>query len=897
MPKWKVGVCVMKVKLESAPMQSLLNLISKDGKYEIITFGEEMIFTKDINEWPICHILITFHSSLFPISKVLSYIRLRKPFLPNDLGLGYLLLDRRLTLAIIDAIDLPTPPKRIINNISHSPLETLINSDSPLPEEVIEECIQNFALNLRDPNLFPLKPSLKILDNGSITMGDITINRPFIEKPVDSNDHSLIIYYKDGGARKLHRKIDNRSSTQLKSFFRIRDSKSHIYEEMLESHDSTDIKLYAVGPSFVHAEKRKAPHIDGIVKRRGDGLEDREVVEATEEEKNIAREVVMAFGQTVCGMDVVRVLSKNGCLRSYLLDVNGWSFVKGDSNYLKTSAEILLETFNLFIESKVSPRLIPSATSFNSQKERDIKIGKLRVHVSIFRHADRTPKSKMKFSLQNDFLWSELRNRVIPLLKGESTTILNDVNDKTSTSLNSLSNEEEREVTIRDGEEMIRIGTIIENDWKPLISNESSLLDELDSLLRKLRENFLLPGTKLQLRSHSSASKKVSITLKWGGDLTHSGRIQSQILGNHYQRELLSLNPTILNHLKVYTGTEGRVVGSAENFSKALLNVAELPPQFLIINKEALDDSLVGKDVIEKVKKDLLNSFDPTSFVTMKLKELYSLLMLHRPILLLNTKSNNVSNEQRHFCSQSDMFDRWNVHFSRISSKHTITPSMLSDIHDSLKYDLLHHREYFLSSFLDVLNKTNCTENTNSTLESLERMVKLCDDLFNHITPYEYGSTMEERLRIGVKISGALLSLVIETLSKGKKDHEDDEDHSAFIFTKESHIIALLNIVQEIQFPLKGKKKSKELFESSDFMDEMDYLSHIVFEIYKNDDTYDDSKSTTEFIRIGLSHGADHHSLSDDHHLQPIKPIHWLSAPLDKEEVLRRFRNFLSSHQ
>jgi hypothetical protein len=199
-----------------------------------------------------------------------------------------------------------------------------------------------------------------------------------------------------------------------------------------------------------------------------------------------------------------------------------------------------------------------------------------------------------------------------------------------------------------------------------------------------------------------------------GGEFTHGGKHQSKDLGENLRKDLRIINKSLLEDVKVYTSSERRVIATAEIFVKSFLDLPELPENLISINKEMLDDSNAAKEQMENAKSRLQAILNPNEPIKLPehylpvdiespetfLQEIIDLLRVMRDVMRRNfLEDEEISHAQERWCCQEnpELFkERWEKLFKEFCDveRTAFEPSKISELYDSLKYDLLHNREF-----------------------------------------------------------------------------------------------------------------------------------------------------------------------------------------------------------
>ncbi|KAF8845756.1 hypothetical protein BDN67DRAFT_986867 [Paxillus ammoniavirescens] len=844
----------MDIKARSKPMREILTrLVQRSrGAIEVKVFGDKVILDEDVENWPRCDVLISFFSTDFPLDKAISYVKLQNPFCINDLPPQALLWDRRLVGVILDHLQVPTPKR----------LEVSRDGGPQVDLELKNLIKEKLGAELGG---FRVTPEVTMREDGdAIIIDGKILEKPFVEKPVSGEDHNIYIYFRGGGGRRLFRKVGNKSSDLDPTLNNPRTDGSYIYEEFIDVDNSEDIKVYTVGKDYFHAETRKSPVVDGVVRRNTEGKEIRFITHLSDQEKTYAAKICQAFGQNVCGFDMLRCQRGK---KSQVIDVNGWSFVKGNESYYDKAAEILA-SLCIRVSSSLD-RPVPGADSISQQSAS----WRLKANVTVFRHADRTPKQKLKFNFPIGDVWTQ------PFVR--------------------LLNGEREEIILREKEQLSLVAQAVEEAKALGASGED--LAKLTQLNNALFSKIDLPGTKAQLkpvyskRQAGQARKLTKLTLvfKWGGEFTHSARYQSRDLGENMKKDLSIMNKDALQNVKIYTSSERRVIASAEIFAAALVDhQSNYPasssatsvssrssqegntstpslhlkhgtgphgtPPALIIRKDLLDDSNAAKDLMDDVKKRLkilLRPGEPekrpelTWPKSMKKEpvevEVIELLSSFRAIMRKNFETMDVDKIQERWCCGDEPWlfrERWEKLFEDFCDveQKKFDPSRVSELYDTIKYCALHHRTFLFAIFDEAAGQGK--ESTKTQDRKLHELYGRAKALFDLVAPQEYGIDPDEKEEIGVLTSLPLLRKIVEDL-EAARNHGGSS--VTFYFTKESHIHTLVNLVLLSGLPIANRR-----------IPELDYcVRNHWFELYERN--FGRGNSDKEYsIRLSLSEGA-----------------------------------------
>ncbi|ESW11601.1 hypothetical protein PHAVU_008G044100 [Phaseolus vulgaris] len=811
--KITIGVCVMEKKVFSGPMEQILRRLQAFGEFEVVYFGDKVILEEPIESWPVCDCLIAFHSSGYPLEKAEAYSALRKPFLVNELEPQHLLHDRRKVYERLEKFEIPVPRYALVNReVPYQQLDYFIEE-----EDFVEVHGMRFW-------------------------------KPFVEKPIDGDNHSIMIYYPSsagGGMKELFRKVGNRSSEFHPEVRRVRREGSYIYEEFMPT-GGTDVKVYTVGPEYAHAEARKSPVVDGVVMRNPDGKEVRYPVLLTPAEKEMAREVCIAFRQGVCGFDLLRCEG-----RSYVCDVNGWSFVKNSHKYYDDTACVLRKMFldakAPHLSSAIPPTLPwkvnePVQPSEGLTRQGSGIIGtfgqaeELRCVIAIIRHGDRTPKQKVKLKVTEEKLLNLMlkynggRPRAETKLK--SAVQLQDLLDATRMLVPRTrpDRESDSEAEVEHGEKLRQVKAVLEEGG------------HFSGIYRKVQLKPLkwIKVAKSNGEGEEERPVEALMVLKYGGVLTHAGRKQAEELGRYFRNNmypgegtgLLRLHSTYRHDLKIYSSDEGRVQMSAAAFAKGLLDLeGQLTPILvsLVSKDSSMLDGLDNASIEMEEAKARLNEIITSSSKTILsngsaefswmvdgaglppnaselLPKLVSLIkkVTEQVRLLATDEDENLAETSLYDVippyDQAKALGKTNIDVDRIAAGLPCGSEgflLMYARWKKLERDLYNERKerFDITQIPDVYDscKYDLLHNAHLNLEGLDKLFKVAQALADGVIPNEYGINPKQKLKIGSKIARRLLGKILidlrntreEAISVAELKSNQDRDSSSVKTEKE----------------------------------------------------------------------------------------------------------------
>ena len=166
--KIRLGICAMDKKARSKPMAEILSRLDEE-LFCVVFFGDDCVLNRPVEEWPDCDVLVAFFSKGFPLSKAREYVALRKPFVLNNLDMQETLLDRRKVYDLLEKLGIDTARHVFLSRDGY--VSTGTGDGNGANDQQVKEFDDHIEVN------------------------GVEIHKPFVEKPVNAEDHAIAIYY------------------------------------------------------------------------------------------------------------------------------------------------------------------------------------------------------------------------------------------------------------------------------------------------------------------------------------------------------------------------------------------------------------------------------------------------------------------------------------------------------------------------------------------------------------------------------------------------------------------------------------------------------------------------------------------------------------------------------
>jgi len=445
----------------------------------------------------------------------------------------------------------------------------------------------------------------------------------------------------------------------------------------------------------------------------------------------------------------------------------------------------------------------------------------LRCVIAVVRHADRTPKEKLKLNTSEPI--------ILQYYKDHS-------DDPGST----------KDLKIKKKSSMIDFLMAVRK-----IIAQYAQQENLDKKSEKIKYKFMHMRDVLERWKFSGLNRKlqikpkkfttdestgentvtqVQLILKWGGDLTKLGENQAIQLGQQFRHSIypdspgggiLRLHSTFRHDLKIKTSDEGRVMKTAAAFAKGLLELeGEIPPILVsLVHKEKgsmhMLDPSGDKDVKQELdeckekisrnfqedidwldmsEKDRVRLVGPPNLTSMRyalsrvgnprkaLQSIYDTMgtLIKELEDMLNGSKGSTDEKpsiEGEICDGEsedadaqlsgvklykgetllELTERWRFIYERLYDTETDT------------FDLTRIPDVFDNVRFDVLHNPNL--NLTSTLHKLYSLAKHMADA---VVPQEYGTTLAEKRSVGIKVCSSLLEKIRDDLHIARTDNKTD---------------------------------------------------------------------------------------------------------------------------